>query len=137
MTSNVLSVGMTFAQQDGGGGGAGMMVFMVLYIAVILVAIVGVWKVFEKAGKPGWASIVPVYNTIVLTEIIGKPMSWVILILFPCTMPIFIILALIELAKVFGKDTGFGLGLALLGFIFWPILGFGDAKYQGPAPSQN
>jgi hypothetical protein len=90
------------------------------------------WKVFEKAGKPGWAAIVPIYNVIVLLEIVGKPLWWIVLFLVPCANIVAFILIGIELAKVFGKGTGFGLGLALLPFLFYPVLGFGDARYQQP-----
>jgi hypothetical protein len=98
----------------------------------------GMWKVFVKAGKPGWAAIIPIYNLIVLVEIIGKPMTWVIFLLIPCVGIVFGILACMELAKKFGKDPIYGVGLVLLGFVFWPMLGFGSAQYQGggAAPQQ-
>ena len=88
---------------------------------------------FEKAGKPGWGAIVPIYNIVILLEIAGKPIWWFILFFIPFVNFIVVILISIEVAKNFGKGTGFGLGLAFLGFIFYPILGFGDAKYQGRA----
>jgi len=86
---------------------------------------------FTKAGKPGWASIIPIYNAIVLLEIAGKPIWWIVLLFIPLVNFIVIIIVVIDLAKNFGKGTGFGLGLAFLPFIFYPILGFGDAKYRG------
>ena len=107
-------------------------VFSLVYVAVIVVTLVGMWKAFEKAGQPGWAGIVPIYNIYVLTLMAKKPTWWVIVILLvPCANIYFLILLFIEIAKLFGKDTGFGVGLALLGPVFWPILGFGDAKYSG------
>jgi Family of unknown function (DUF5684) len=108
------------------GGGLGLVV-----LALTLVVIVGMRKVFDKAGKPGWASLVPIYNLIVLLEIIGKPMWWIVL--FLCLGPIGWIMASLELAKVFGKETGFAVGLMFLPVIFMPMLGFGDARYVGPA----
>lgn len=125
-----------FAQNDGGGGGAagaiGGMLCMLVYLALIVGVIAGFWKVFEKAGKPGWAAIVPVYNIIVLLEITGKPIWWVLLF-FICS-PIMGIVVGIEVAKSFGKDALYGIGLGLLPFVFYPLLGFSDAKYQGPNP---
>jgi Family of unknown function (DUF5684) len=111
----------------------GMGVFgMLIYLAIIVVIIAGMWKVFVKAGKPGWASIVPIYNIIVLLEIAGKPLWWIILLFIPIVNLVILVLIAIEIAKAFGKGTGFGLGLAFLGFIFYPILGFGDAVYTKP-----
>jgi len=103
--------------------------------AIIVAIIAGVWKVFTKAGKPGWAAIIPIYNLIVILEIAGKPIWWIVLFLIPVVNLIMAILVGIAMAEKFGKRAGFGVGLALLGFIFYPILGFGDAKYQGaPQP---
>ena len=118
------------AQQDGAGGGAGGMIGTLIYLAVIVVSIAGLWGVFTKAGKPGWASIIPIYNAIVMLEIAGKPLWWIILFFIPCVNFIAVILVAMDLAKNFGKGAGFGLGLAFLPFIFYPILGFGDARYQ-------
>ena len=115
------------------GAAAGMGVFMFVYIAVIILMIAGMWKVFTKAGKPGWAAIVPIYNFIVLLEIAGKPVWWIVLLLVPFVNFVILILLGLAVAKNFGKGTGFGLGLAFLGPIFYPILGFGDAQYN-PQP---
>jgi len=103
----------------------------ILVIALFVVIIAGVWKTFVKAGQPGWASIVPIYNIYIMTKIAGKPGWWVLLFLIPLVNYVIIFIVMIEVAKNFGKGTGFGIGLALLGLIFWPILGFGDAQYQG------
>lgn len=100
-------------------------------LAIVVIVIAGLWKVFVKAGKPGWAAIVPIYNIIVILEIVGKPLWWILLFLIPIVNLVMAILVCIELAKCFGKGAGFGIGLALLGFIFFPILGFSDAQYQG------
>jgi hypothetical protein len=97
-----------------------------------LVILIGVYKVFTKAGQPGWACIIPIYNLVILMKIAGKPIWWVILMLIPFVNFIIAILVCISIAKSFGKGTGFGLGLVFLGVIFFPLLGFGDAKYIGP-----
>ncbi len=106
-------------------------VMLLVWLAVIGVIIASLWKVFVKAGKPGWASIVPIYNILVMLEIAGKPAWWIVLFFIPLVNFIVGILVCIEIAKAFGKEAGFGVGLALLGIVFFPILGFGDAQYVG------
>ena len=103
----------------------------ILILGVALVIIAGVWKTFVKAGKPGWASLVPIYNVWVMLQIAGKPGWWLILLFIPLVNLVAAVLISIGIANRFGKGTGFGLGLAFLGFIFYPILGFGDAEYLG------
>jgi hypothetical protein len=107
--------------------GAGM---MIVWCAVVLLVIISMWKIFTKAGKPGWAAIIPIYNLIVLIEICCKPLWWFILLLIPGVNLIVIIILYIVLAKCFGKGVGFAIGLLVLPFIFFPILGFGSATYQ-------
>lgn len=106
---------------------------LMLVVTVLLIA--AMWKVFAKAGKPGWAVIVPIYNVIVMLEIAGRPVWWFLLLFVPLVNVIVALVVAIDLAKAYGKSTGFGLGLFFLGFIFYPILGFGDAQYVG-APSR-
>lgn len=108
--------------------GVGYIIFMIL-IAVFIIACY--WKLFVKAGQPGWAAIVPIYNIIVLLQIVGKPVWWIILMFIPCVNIVIALLIYLDLARVFGKSTGFGIGLFLLGIVFLPILAFGDAEYQG------
>ena len=108
-----------------------LLIYLLIMIPVAVFVIAGMWKVFTKAGQPGWASIVPIYNMIVMLEIAGKPLWWFVLMLIPFVNIVIFIIVMIELAKNFGKGAGFGLGLAFLGFIFFPILGFGDARYKG------
>ena len=104
-----------------------------IFLLIIIAIIAGIWKVFTKAGKPGWAAIIPIYNLIVLLEIAGKPLWWIILCFIPVVNFVAFILIGLGVAKNFGKSDGFGIGLGLLGFIFYPILGFSDATYQGGA----
>lgn len=114
------------------GAAAGAALFIILiYLAIALLVIASMWKVFTKAGKPGWAAIVPIYNTIVLLEIVGKPTWWIILLLIPFVNIIVLLIVINELSKSFGRGVGTTLGLIFLGFIFWPILAFGSAQYQG------
>lgn len=95
------------------------------------------WRIFEKANQPGWAAIVPIYNLVVTLQIVGRPIWWIILFIIPAVNFIMAAVISIDLAKSFGKSTGFGLGLWLLGFIFGPILAFGDAQYQGPSAANE
>ena len=104
----------------------------ILYLAFLVVMIAAGWKVFEKAGQPGWASIIPIYNIIVMLKIIGKPWWWIFMFCIPLVNIIFLVWATNMLSKSFGKTEGFTAGLIFLGFIFYPILGFGDARYMGP-----
>lgn len=104
-------------------------VLILIYLAFIVFMIASIWKVFTKAGQPGWAAIVPIYNYVILLEIIKKPMWWIVLLLIPIVNIVILIIIMVELAKAFGKSGGFAAGLILLGFIFFPILAFGDAQY--------
>ncbi|MCP5488735.1 MAG: signal peptidase I [Verrucomicrobia bacterium] len=123
------------ADYASGGNGIGMF-GLFIYVAIIALVVASMWMVFTKAGKPGWAAIVPIYNMIVLLEIAGKPLWWVLLLFVPFVNFVVSILVYINLAKAFGKGGGFAAGLILLPIIFFPILGFGSAEYQGvPAPA--
>ena len=105
-------------------------VIVIFDLAFIAFFIYVGWKLFEKAGQPGWACIIPIYSTLVLLRIVGKPWWWIFLI---CFVPfVFAIWTLNMLSKSFGKSEGFTVGLLFLGFIFYPILALGDAKYLGP-----
>lgn len=106
--------------------------FILIILAVVVFMIAALWKIFEKAGQPGWAAIVPIYNCYVLLKIVGKPGWWLLLFLIPIVNYVFIIWTYNMLSKSFGKEEGFTVGLVLLGIVFFPILGFGDAKYLGP-----
>ena len=102
------------------------------WLIFAIVMIVAMWKVFEKANQPGWASLIPIYNLYIMTKIAGKPGWWVLMFFLPFVNLIFLIWLYNMISKSFGKDEGFTAGLLILGFIFFPILGFGSAKYLGP-----
>jgi hypothetical protein len=112
-------------------------VLVLVYIVVIVVEIAATWKIFTKAGKPGWAAIIPIYNTLVFLKIVGRPWWWILLLLIPFVNIVILIILSNDLAKSFGKGVGFTIGLILLGFIFSPILGFGSAQYVGPAAQHS
>ena len=106
--------------------------FWIFYLAFTILILAAWWKIFTKAGQPGWACIIPIYNLYVWCKIVGRPWWWILLMLIPFVNFIIAIILLIDLAKSFGKGVGFGIGLLLLSVIFFPILGFGSAQYQGP-----
>ena len=120
---------------DGNNSGIGItgIVGGLFCLAFVLLMVAAMWKVFTKAGQPGWAAIVPIYNLVILLNIVGKPLWWIILFMIPLVNIYALFSVAIGLAKSFGKSTGFGIGLAILGFFFYPILGFGPARYVGPA----
>ena len=115
-------------------GGGTNSVQLIIQLLLIAAMIAGMWKIFEKAGKPGWAAIIPIYNFFVLLQIIGKPTWWIILLIIPLVNIVILILVSMELAVCFGKSKGWGFGLLfILGFIGYPLLGFGDATYRAPS----
>ena len=124
---------LILSQSSSSGDAMGGMIFLVIWIAIIVLSIAGMWKVFDKAGQPGWAAIIPIYNIIGLLNVAGKPLWWIIVFLIPIVNLIPSILIPIDVAKNFGKGIGTGLGLIFLPFIFYPILGFGSAEYN-PKP---
>lgn len=109
-----------------------MAIIAILYFAVIIFIIASMWTIFTKAGEPGWAAIIPIYNIIVLLKIVGKPVWWIFLYLVPIVNIVFAIWTINMLSKSFGKDEGYTVGLILLGIVFYPMLAFGEAKYLGP-----
>lgn len=106
-------------------------IFGLVALVAIVVCIAALWKVFVKAGEPGWAVLIPIYNIIVLLKISGKPWWWLFLFFIPIVGIVIAVLANVGLAKNFGKGVGFAIGLTLLGPIFFLMLGFGSAQFQG------
>jgi hypothetical protein len=110
--------------------------FMLIWLAVVVVMLAAMWKVFEKAGEPGWAAIVPIYNIIVLLKIAGKPAWWVVLMFVPFVNIVVAFLAAQGVANRFGKGTGFAIGLLVLAPVFYAMLAWGDARYSGSMSGQ-
>lgn len=108
-------------------------IFMLCVVGFVALMFASMWVVYTKAGKPGWAAIVPIYNVIVKLDIVGRPLWWLLLLLIPLVNLVVWVVMSIDLAKSFGKDALYGIGLALLPFVFHPMLAFGTATYQGPA----
>ena len=108
-------------------------VIWIIAMAVAVITIVSMWKLFTKAGKPGWAAIVPIYNNIVMLEIVGRPLWWVVLYFVPFANIVVTIMVALETAKVFGKDTVFGVLMILFPVPMYPILAFSkNTQYLGP-----
>lgn len=105
----------------------------ILQLAFLAIVSIANWKIFEKAGKPGWAGLIPVYNIVVLLEIVGKPWWWILLLFVPFVNLVIAIWTLHLLSLSFGQNAGFTIGLVLLTFIFYPLLAFGEYHYRGPA----
>ena len=125
------SAGGVVLQNAGLFAGLGLLLlFIVLLPALIVTA--GLWKVFTKAGQPGWAAIVPIYNIYVLLQIVGRPTIWLVGFIIPGVNIVVGILVTLDLVKAYGKGAGFAVGIILVPFVFIPLLGFGSAQYQGP-----
>jgi len=111
--------------------------YLVIVIPIVLIAIVAMWRIFTKAGQPGWAVLIPFYNLYVYTQMVKRP-GWWMLLYFASAIPVIgsigvLIVSIMDslrLAKLFGKTAGFGVGIILLGIVFLPILAFGDADYD-------
>lgn len=112
----------------------GSVVPLLLILAILILMIASLWKLFTKAGKPGWASIIPIYNVIVMLQIVNKPLWLIILFFVPIANWIIGILLCYWLALAFGKGIGYTVGLIFLPFIFYPLLAFSkDTEYTGGA----
>lgn len=104
--------------------------FLLFYIALMVLILASLWIVFTKAGEEGWKAIIPIYNLIVFLKIIDRPIWWIIFFFIPCANIIVMVITAMDLAENFGKTKGWGIGmLAILGIIGYPILAFSDAKY--------
>jgi hypothetical protein len=108
----------------------GAAIFVIAYLAVVVIGIAGLWMTFTKAGQPGWTAIIPILNILVLLKVVKREWWWLLLMLIPCVSFIVWIIIALDLAKAFAKGTGFAIGLIFLSFIFVCILGFGSSEYQ-------
>lgn len=124
---------MNYDQTASAGLGAALLVPLLISLVIAVFELVAVWKVFTKAGKPGWGAIIPFYNLYLLIKVAGRPGWWLILYIIPLVNIIIHVIVSLDIARAFGKGAGFGvIGLWLFGVIGYPILGFGSAQYLGP-----
>lgn len=119
-----------FFQDDGAGGFIGAFVGLCCGGIIVILAVASMWKIFTKAGQPGWAAIVPFYNAYIMQQIVGRETWWLAIFFF--LSPVWSIVISLDLAKSFGKEMVWGIGLIVFPYVFYPLLGFGDAQYQGP-----
>lgn len=104
---------------------------VVVWLGIVVVLFAAYWRIFAKAGRPGWASLIPIYNAVTLLHITGRSGWWVLGLCVPL-LNLFVLIRLVfELAGAFGRGVGFGFGLLLLSPIFVPVLGFGGSRYVG------
>jgi hypothetical protein len=108
------------------------LVYCFIVLGLLAIYVVAGWQIFVKAGRPGWEILIPFYNLYICVKIVGKPGWWVILMCIPYVGIVWHIWSLNMLSKSFGKDEGYTAGLFFLGFIFFPLLAFGNAEYLGP-----
>jgi hypothetical protein len=101
------------------------------WIGLYLLGIVGLWRIFSKAGEAGWKAIVPIWSIVVLLRIVGRPRWWLVLFLIPLVDVVAGIVVSLDLARCFGRGEGFGAGLAIVPALFWILLGFNSDRYEG------
>jgi hypothetical protein len=114
-----------------------VLILLLIYFGIIALMIISMWKIFTKAGKEGWASIVPFYNLYVMVEISKKPTWWFGMMFVPFANFVFMIMIMNGISKSFGKSEGFTVGMIFLPYVFYPILAFGDAQYVDAQKQEN
>ncbi len=135
LTSVFIASGM----MEGNGAGAGIasLIFLIVFVWLV-VALIAMWKMFEKAGKPGWGALIPFYNIYLLIEIVGRPGWWLFLLFVPFVNIVIEVILAMDVAKSFGKSSLWGIiFILLLGGLGYIILGFGSAQYVGPAAAEG
>lgn len=105
--------------------------YMFIIVALWVLTIIGKWKMFEKAGEPGWASIIPFYADYKLYRIAWGNGWLFLLALVPVVNIVVSVIVCWKLAQAFGKGMGFTIGMFLLPSLFYIILGFDGSQYLG------
>jgi Family of unknown function (DUF5684) len=123
---------MLAATDYGNGGASGGAVFF-WFILIYILFVIPYYGIFTKSGRPGWGAFIPIYNTVVLLEVVGRPVWWIILFFIPIVNIVIFIIVMNDLSKSFGHGAGFTIGLIFLSWIFMMILAFGSSTYRGPA----
>lgn len=110
-----------------------VLLIVLLELALVVFMFASMWKIYTKSGQEGWTCLIPIYNYIILLKIVGKPWWWLLLMMIPFAGIVWSVWTMNLLSKSFGKEEGFTVGMVLLPFVFFPILGFGSAEYKGQA----
>ena len=105
---------------------------MLVWVILMVITLAGMWKVVSKAGHPGILGIIPIVNWFFFAQVAGKPTWWGVLMLVPIVNLVVGIIILLGISERLGRGIGTAIGLFILFFIFWPILGFGSAKWTPP-----
>jgi hypothetical protein len=136
------ALALTLAQDNDGNAAGGMAAIFggiggcccgLIWLALVVAIIAGFWKVFVKAGEPGWAAIVPIYNAIILLKIAGKPIWWIVLMFVPLLNIVILFLVDDAVAKRFGKSTGFAIVMLIFPYVGYPMLGFSKTTVYNPS----
>ena len=132
--------------------GAFFIVYLLVILAIVAFCIIVKWKLFVKRKQPGWAALIPIYSDYILCKMVGVNPWWILIVYlssFLGVIPVigslltlaisiyFLVLTNVSLARSFGKEDSFAIGLILLGIVFEPILAFGSAEYKGPTPMKD
>jgi len=103
---------------------------LIIFLLFTIWMVITMWKIFKKADLPGWGSLIPIYNLILIIRMASKPDWWIFLFFIPFINLVAFVVVNVDLAKNFGKDIGFAIGMIYLSFIFFPILAFGEAEFN-------
>ena len=122
---------MLVTAQCGNSCGGGDIFAFLIALVVVVFMVAAMWRVFTKAGQPGWGCLVPFYNVYLMLEIAGKPGWWLIFFFIPVINFVVQIVMMIDIAKNFGRGGWFAAGLIFLPIIFFPVLAFGESVYIG------
>jgi hypothetical protein len=111
---------------------AALVIAGLLTVALSVALLAALWRIVAKAGRPGWISLIPLYNLVVLLQIIGRPWWYLVFLCFPPAAAVLAVVLLFGVTRSFGKGWPFAIGMVFLPFVFIPILAFGGAGYVGP-----
>lgn len=112
----------------------GIIIFSAILIIIMLISY---WKMFKKAQKPGWATLIPIYNFIIMLEIAGMSWVYILLLFIPVANLIVLIIMNMKIATKFKKSSAFGIGMTFIPIIFIPILAFSDETVEEKNENSN
>ncbi len=104
--------------------------YLIVWLIVVVLGVVGLWVTFRKAGRPGWGAIIPFFNTYLMIKVAGRPGWWLILYFIPFVNIVILLIVALDIAKNFGHGSGFGVLLWLFPWIMYLVLAFGTSEYK-------